>query len=167
MAENSTQPRVEFGSTDTPHAYDPYAQPQLFSGVRTRRVFAFIIDLTIVLILTFVAYILLLVGGLLTFGLAWMLLGVAFPAIALIYSAVTFGSLASATLGMRMMGLEMRTWYGAPVYALLGAFHTLLYYFSISILTPLILLVPLFNARKRCLHDYFCGTVIINTPEKA
>jgi uncharacterized RDD family membrane protein YckC len=168
MADHPSQPRIDLGGgSDRPNAYDPDAQPELFEGTLGRRVVAFIVDLTIVLALTFVAYIVLIVGGLLTFGLTWLLLGVAFPAIALLYSAITFGSPASATLGMRMMGLEMRTWYGSPVYALLGAFHTLVYYFSISILTPLVLLVPLFNARKRCLHDYLCGTVVINTPETA
>ena len=27
--------------------------------------------------------------------------------------------------------------------------------------TPLVLLVPLFNERRRCLHDYLCGTVFV------
>ncbi len=166
MADRTT-PRIDLAPGDRPDAYDPYAQPELFEEVRRRRVGAFLIDVILVLLMTFVAYIVLAVAGLFTFGLAWFLLGIAFPAIALAYSAITFGGPASATIGMRMMDLEMRTWYGSPMYALLGAFHTLLYYFSVSILTPFILLVALFNARKRCLHDYLCGTVVINTPERA
>jgi uncharacterized RDD family membrane protein YckC len=71
---------------------------------------------------------------------------------------------------MRMMDLEMRTWYGAPSYFVLGAMHALLFWISVSVLSPLILLVGLFNSRRRLLHDIVLGTVIINTsvrPEMA
>ena len=34
-------------------------------------------------------------------------------------------------------------------------------------LTPLVLIVPLFNERKRCLHDYLAGTMIINNEARA
>lgn len=166
MADQNA-PRIDLAPDDQPDAYDPYAQPELFEDVRRRRVGAFIIDVILVTLMTLVAWVILAVAGLFTLFLTWFLLGVAFPVIALAYSAVTFGGPASATVGMRMMQLEMRTWYGSPMYALLGAFHTLVYYFSVSILTPFILLVALFNARKRCLHDYLCGTVVINTPERA
>lgn len=161
------EPRLTMATADRPHAYDPTRQPQLFDGVLGRRAVAFLIDFIIVCVIALAAYVVLFVAGFLTFGLAWLLFGIAFPAIALGYSAVTFGSRASATLGMRMMGLEARMWYGDRLHALIGAFHTLAFYFAVSILTPLVLLVPLFNERKRCLHDFVCGTVVINTPERA
>jgi uncharacterized RDD family membrane protein YckC len=63
---------------------------------------------------------------------------------------------------MRVMDLEMRTWYGAPAYFLLGAAHALLFWFSVSFLTPFVLLIGLFNSRSRLLHDIILGTVIIN-----
>jgi uncharacterized RDD family membrane protein YckC len=34
-------------------------------------------------------------------------------------------------------------------------------------LTPLILLVGLFNARRRLLHDMLVGTVLVNNPARA
>jgi len=77
------------------------------------------------------------------------------------------GSPASATIGMRTMGLEIRTWYGAPAYFLLGAVHAIVYWVSISVLTPFILLVGLFNARRRLLHDMLVGMVLINNPARA
>jgi uncharacterized RDD family membrane protein YckC len=36
------------------------------------------------------------------------------------------------------------------------------YWISISVLSPVILLVGLFNARRRLLHDVLVGTVVIN-----
>jgi len=60
------------------------------------------------------------------------------------------------------MDLELRTWYGAPGYFLLGAMHAVLFYISISVLSPFVLLIGFFNGRRRLLHDFVLGTVIIN-----
>ena len=64
---------------------------------------------------------------------------------------------------MRVMDLELRTWYGAPGYFVLGAMHAVLFWISISFLSPLVLLVGLFNGRRRLLHDIVLGTVVINS----
>lgn len=146
-----------------PHAFGPVARPELFEGVLGRRIFAFLVDFAIICVLWVVACILLFFLGILTLGLAWLLYGAVFPIVALGYNAWTLSRPPSATIGMRLMGLEMRMWYGDRMSAIVAAFHALLYYFSVTILTPLILLVPLFNDRKRCLHDYLAGTVIINS----
>jgi uncharacterized RDD family membrane protein YckC len=68
---------------------------------------------------------------------------------------------------MRVMEIEMRTWYGAPCYFVLGAVHAVAFYISMSVLTPLVLLVGLFNQRHRLLHDFALGTVVINKPARA
>jgi uncharacterized RDD family membrane protein YckC len=68
---------------------------------------------------------------------------------------------------MRIMDLEMRTWYGAPAYFVLGAAHAVVFWISVSFLTPLILLVALFNNRRRLLHDMVVGTIVINNPVRA
>jgi uncharacterized RDD family membrane protein YckC len=65
-----------------------------------------------------------------------------------------------------MTDLEMRTWYGAPAYFVLGAAHAVVYWLSISFLTPFILLVTFFNDRKRLLHDMLVGTIVINNPKR-
>jgi uncharacterized RDD family membrane protein YckC len=61
----------------------------------------------------------------------------------------------------------MRTWYGAPAYFVLGAVHAVVFWIAVSMLTPLVLLVCLFNERRRCLHDMLVGTVVINNQTRA
>jgi uncharacterized RDD family membrane protein YckC len=153
-----------------PHAYDPAASPELFEGVLARRIVAFIIDLIIIAIPLIAAATFILVFGLFTFGLGWALFWFLSPASviwALAYYGMTLGSPASATIGMRAMEIEMRTWYGAPAYFVLGAVHAIVFWVSVSVLTPFILLVGFFNARRRLLHDIMVGTVLINNPARA
>src|SRR5476649_2167113 len=149
-----------------PHAFDPWAQPELFRGVLTRRVFAFLIDLVVLSIPVILGYLFIGVFGLITLGLGWALFWLAWPASviwAVVYYGATLGGPYSATLGMRVMDLELRTWYGAPGYFVLGAMHAVLFWVSVSFLSPLVLLVGLFNGRRRLLHDIVLGTVIINS----
>ena len=65
------------------------------------------------------------------------------------------------------MDLEMRTWYGSPSYFVLGAVHAIVFWLTISFLTPLILVVGFFNDRRRLLHDMVVGTIVINSPTRA
>src|ERR1700681_4306631 len=149
-----------------PHAFDPWTQPELFRGVLTRRVFAFLIDLVVLSVPVILAYIFVAVFGLITLGLGWLLFWLVWPATvvwALIYYGASLGGPHSATLGMRVMDLELRTWYGAPGYFVLGAMHAVLFWISVSFLTPLVLLIGLFNGRRRLLHDIVLGTVVINS----
>jgi uncharacterized RDD family membrane protein YckC len=149
-----------------PHAFDPWTQPELFRGVLMRRVFAFLIDLVVLSVPVILAYIFIGVFGLITLGLGWLLFWLVWPAAvvwALIYYGATLGGPHSATLGMRVMDLELRTWYGAPGYFVLGAMHAVLFWISVSFLTPLVLLIGLFNGRRRLLHDIVLGTVVINS----
>ena len=147
------------------HAFDPLSQPELFRGVLTRRVFAFLIDLVVLSIPVIVGYLFIAVFGLITLGLGWALFWLAWRASivwAILYYGASIGGPHSATLGMRVMDLELRTWYGAPGYFVLGAMHAVLFWISVSFLSPLVLLVGLFNGRRRLLHDIVLGTVVIN-----
>jgi uncharacterized RDD family membrane protein YckC len=63
---------------------------------------------------------------------------------------------------MRIMDLELRTWYGAPAYFVLGAMHGLLFWISISVVSPLVLLIGVLNGRRRLLHDIVLGTVVVH-----
>jgi uncharacterized RDD family membrane protein YckC len=153
-----------------PHAYDPAVSPELFDGVLARRIVAFIIDVIIIAIPLIAASAFILVFGLFTFGLGWALFWLLSPASviwALAYYGMTLGGPASATIGMRAMEIEMRTWYGAPAYFLLGAVHAVVFWVSVSVLTPFILLIGFFNPRRRLLHDMLVGTVLINSPGRA
>ena len=166
-SSNSNPEQITFNPSDKPHAYDPVSQREYFESVLSRRILAFLIDITIIFVLTIAVYVLLFFAGIFTLGLTWLLLGIAFPAVALAYNAYTLSRPESATIGMRVMELQMRTWYGAPMYALLAAFHTVLYYVSVTVFTPFVLLLALFTRRKRCLHDFVAGTVVINTDARA
>jgi uncharacterized RDD family membrane protein YckC len=153
-----------------PHAYDPAANPELFEGVLARRVIAFLIDVVISAAPMVVIALFIFIFGLVTFGLGWTLYFFFYPVCilwALFYYGITFGGPYSATIGMRVMDIEMRTWYGAPAYFVLGAVHAVIYWITVSVLTPLVLLVGLFNDRRRLLHDILLGTVIINNPYRA
>jgi uncharacterized RDD family membrane protein YckC len=108
--------------------------------------------------------------GIVTLGLGWALYWLLPPASvvwAVVYFGFSLGGPRSATIGMRIMDLELRTWYGAPGYFVLGAVHAIAFWFSVSAFTPFILLVCFFNERRRLLHDIVLGTVIINNAQRA
>lgn len=150
--------------TNYRHTFDPYLEPELFHNVLTRRIIAFIIDLFILAIPVALAILFIAVFGLVTLGFGWLLFWLVSPASiiwALIYYGVTLGGPYSATIGMRVMNLELRTWYGAQSYFVLGGMHAVAFWISISVLSPLVLLVGLFNSRRRLLHDFVVGTVIV------
>jgi len=154
------------GTGIKPHAYDPVRKPELFEGVLARRILAFAVDLVIIFAPVVLAFVCVALLVLLTFGLAWPLFWLIYPGTViwiLIYYGSTLGGPASATIGMRLLGIEMRTWYGAPCYFVLGAVHAVAFYVSVSALTPFVLLVGLFNRRRRLLHDILLGTVVINS----
>ena len=153
-----------------PHAYDPAANPELFEGVLARRIVAFFIDLFVMAIPVVFAAIFIFAVGIVTLGFGFFLYALLPPAVvvwALFYYGLTFGSPSSATIGMRVMDLEMRTWYGAPSYFVLGAVHAIVFWLTVSILTPFILLVAFFNDRRRLLHDMLVGTIVINNEFRA
>ena len=54
-----------------PHAYDPFANPELFEGVLARRSIAFLIDVVIIAIPLVFAAVFIFVLGIVTFGLGW------------------------------------------------------------------------------------------------
>jgi uncharacterized RDD family membrane protein YckC len=153
-----------------PHAYDPATNPELFEGVLARRLIAFLIDVVIIAAPMVLIAVFIFIFGLVTLGLGWAMYFLFYPASilwALLYYGLTLGGPHSATVGMRVMDIEMRTWYGAPAYFVLGAVHAIGYWITVSFLTPLVLVVGLFNDRRRLLHDMVLGTVIINNPYRA
>lgn len=169
MAEGEPR-RIGITVEIKPHAYDPVRDWELFEQVLPRRLLAFAIDLAVILAPLALVAVVILMLGFVTLGLGWRLLPLLYPGTvvwALIYYGATLGQPASATIGMRAMQLEIRTWYGAPCYFVLGALHAVVFYVSVSALTPLVLGVGFFNARRRLLHDFVLGTVVINNGRRA
>ena len=164
------QAQIGTSNDPHPHAYNPVTQPELFEGVLARRIVAFLIDAIIVLTPLAILSLFMLVSTVVTLGLGVVVFGLLGPIAAIwavLYVGVTLSSPHSATYGMRAMGLQMRTWYGAPMYFLLAAVHAIFFWVLSTVLTPLVLLVTLFNARRRTLHDYLTGTVVINDEARA
>lgn len=153
-----------------PHAYDPAINPELFEGVVARRLVAFLIDFVILAIPVLFVSMFIFVIGVVTLGLGFFFYALLWPGMviwAVCYYGMTLGGPASATVGMRVMDIQMRTWYGAPTYFLLGAVHAVVFWITVSALTPFILLVCLVNERRRALHDMLVGTVVINNDIRA
>lgn len=133
-----------------------------FDGVIWARTLAFILDFIIVTALILAALVVFAILGVLTFGLLWPGMALA-PLVALAYFTITLGGPRSATPGMRWQGIELRTWDGKRPGYLQATLQTILFYVTISIVSVFLLIVPFLNERRRCLHDYICGTVVVRT----
>ncbi len=142
---------------------DRLEDARLYDGVRTRRVFAFILDYVLVALLMVPVGAVVAVLGLITFGLGWLLFGILFPLVAILYVWTTLGGPEQATLGMRMMGIRLERLDGKRIDGLFAVVHSVLFWAANAILTPLVLLATLFLDRKRTLHDLLLGTVVVRS----
>ena len=97
-------------------------------GTLSRRFFAYLVDLVMIMLFSALLCLAIAVIGLLTFGLGWSLFAIV-PASAIIYNAMTVGGPRQSTIGMRMMGLRVvDATTGGPVGMLTAAVHALLFY---------------------------------------
>ncbi|MBM7323779.1 RDD family protein [Agrobacterium pusense] len=143
-----------------------YAAPddwRAYSGVLSRRVFAFLIDYAIVLLLCIPAAVIVFFLGVITLGLGFFLYPALFVIVAVLYFGMTLGGPSQATPGMRAMGIAMARIDGRRIDFLLSTVHIVLFWIINSVLTPLILLAGLFTERSRLVHDFLLGTVIVRT----
>ncbi|KDR90665.1 membrane protein [Agrobacterium sp. TS43] len=143
-----------------------YAAPddwRAYSGVLSRRIFAFLIDYAIVLLLCIPAAVIVFFLGVITLGLGWFLYPALFVIVAVLYFGMTLGGPSQATPGMRAMGIAMARMDGRRIDFLLSTVHIVLFWVINSVLTPLILLAGLFTERSRLVHDFLLGTVIVRT----
>ncbi len=130
---------------------------EALSGVRTRRIFALVVDFILVGILAAILYTALLI---LTLGLSFFFLPPLFPLVAFFYNGISVSGAKMGTPGMRAMDLEMRMdETGARVPFINAAAHAVLFY--LSWFFPLIFLVSLVDGEKRCLHDMLVGVVVV------
>lgn len=134
-----------------------------YSGVLSRRIFAFIVDYIIVALLCIPAAIILFFISLATLGLGFFLFPALFVIVAGLYFGMTVGGAAQASLGMRSVGIGMRRIDGQRIDFMTALVHLVLFWILNSVLTPLVLLVGLFTERSRLLHDLLIGTVTVRT----
>lgn len=138
----------------------------LFEGVMARRVVAFLLDLVAIAILCVVASVPFFILGILTLGLLFFVYGLYLAGVALLYITLSLGGDRGATPGMRAMDIELRTLDGRYPGHSLAFIHGFLFFFLGSVTSWLIVLVGLFNRRGRLVHDFLCGTVMVNNEER-
>jgi uncharacterized RDD family membrane protein YckC len=142
---------------------DPAAFPEVFEGVLWRRLFAYMIDVVVIAIVGACFWVPFAVLWLLSFGLLGPLLWFLFGLLPLAYHTFFLSGPRSATPGMRFFDLELRSLTGERPGFLQALIQTALFYATVGLTGSLILLVALFNRRRRTLHDFLAGTVMVRT----
>ncbi len=131
--------------------------------MRTRRIFAFLVDAAVVLFLMVVAYVVIAVVGVFTLGLALAALsgGLAGRRDPLFGADARRPRLGDARHALHRHRDAHRR--GGRMDYGLALLHALLFWVSVAILTPLVLLVALFTERKQLLHDLVLGTAAVRS----
>lgn len=154
MADNRIPPATNV--TWEPRSVD---YSRLLDGVRTRRILAFLIDYTIVGLIWAVMLLPILILGIITFGLAWMLYPALGAIIAILYVGTTMSGPAQATWGMRFFSIRLERLDGTRVDFMTAVVHAVLFWFLNGIFLPL-LLVSLFTEKKQLIQDILLGTFV-------
>jgi uncharacterized RDD family membrane protein YckC len=132
----------------------------LTSGVMSRRVWAWLIDLLLIGITASAFFVVFFLFGLLTLGLGLPLLSL-LPLVPLLYNFLFLAGPSAATPGQQMMGLVVcrDSDFGrpTPLQALLSVIG-----FYVTLATGAIwMAVALLTVRHRTLHDMFSGLVVV------
>lgn len=142
--------------TDMDGLPNPMSQSELYEDVPSKRFFAWVIDVMLIVVLTALVVPF-------TFFTALFFLPVLYAVLSFLYRWVTL-STGSATWGMRMVALEMRQGDGRPFTSGTAFLHTAGYVFSV-VTFPLQLIsiaCMLVSQRKQGLSDMVLGTAAIN-----
>lgn len=137
---------------------DPIHDAQFYNGVAVKRLIAFVIDFIIIIGVS--------VGfGIATLGLGFFVFPLISFAVSLIYRIFFIGK-TSATLGMSVAGIELRTHRGEKLTMIEAVWHTFVFtgvfmFFLTNLASIIMMLV---NERGQGLHDYLLGTTAINRP---
>lgn len=142
---------------------DPMRRPELFNGITLKRILAYLVDLVVISVLVMAAWVATGLLGILSFGLLLPLQAMAVVLLPLAYHTLLIASPASATLGMRVMGIQVVTAAdGLPPSLLQALILTVAFFGSVALTGFLVLIIALFTPQRRTLHDFLAGTVVIN-----
>lgn len=146
----------------------PLERPGLYDGLAWRRVVGYLVDLAVLAVLYGCAWLIVGLVGVLSFGLLTPFGVVLLAVLPVAYHGGCVGRW-GATPGMRLMDLEVRDWTGAPPGYLQGFLAAALFYVSVAATMWLVLVVALLNDRRRTLHDFLAGIVVVRRtgPEAA
>lgn len=141
--------------------YSALAEDQLLTeGVLTRRIVAWFADIFLIGCLVAVLWVVCLAFGIVTLGLGWPVFGI-LPLVPFFYNFLFLSSHWSATPGQALLGLSVRDNHDlGPPAAAQALVSTLLYYVTLAT-SGLLLLIALFTARHRTLHDLLSGLVVV------
>ena len=150
-----------YSATAQPGMPDPLVYPELYEGLLPRRVFAYFIDLLCIGAVMVAVWIVFAILWVLSLGLLGPVLWFVFGLIPLAYHTLLLAGPRSATFGMRCFDLELRSVTGERPGFFQALAQTALFYITVGLTCSLILLVALFNRRRRTLHDMLAGTVMV------
>jgi uncharacterized RDD family membrane protein YckC len=133
---------------------------EFITGVMTRRVLAWGIDVLLICLIMLPLWLVLLVFGLLTFGFGFGAMAV-LPAVPFLYHFLSLLRPSSATPGQSVLGLTVRrdADLGPPTVAQALIF-TVVFYITMAT-SGLLLLIALFTVRHRTLHDLASELVVV------
>ncbi|WP_025899786.1 RDD family protein [Sneathiella glossodoripedis] len=154
--QNSSIQLTSLNGTDKDHSFSTSSDD--FDGIRIKRLVAYAIDVVCIACLGFIATIIATLMGIVTFGLLSPILAVGLALVPIAYHTITIGSEWNATIGMRVMGIEVYLYSGEKPDYLTAFIHSGLFYASLALTSSLILLVSLFNDKGRLLHDYLTNS---------
>ena len=155
---------ASFGYASTYHHAgmpDPATLPEAYEGVLWRRTRAYFVDLCVIGVLAILFWIVFAVLWVVSLGLLGPVLWFLFGLIPLAYHTLLLSGPWSATLGMRLFDLELRSVTGERPGFLQALAQTALFYITVGATCSLILLFALLNRHKRTLHDLLAGTVMV------
>ncbi len=145
---------------------DPEHDGQFYAGVPLRRLVAFAIDTVVILAVWFVAVFVGFLFTILTAGAGTPIAFILFIGSGFFYRWLMLRS-RSATVGMMVMGIEVRDHEGEQMTDATAALHTAGYY--VTLMFPPLMLVGWIlmatSPHRRTMHDTFMGAVVINRPE--
>jgi uncharacterized RDD family membrane protein YckC len=137
---------------------DPEYDHAFYDGVPAKRFFAWIVDVILIAAVS-------LILGLLTLTVLLWVWPILYFTVSFLYRSATIGT-GSATLGMRLMNIELRNGLGQRLSGGEAMVHTGLYLFlSASLILQLISIgLMLASRRHQGLHDHILGSAAINRP---
>ncbi|HHB80382.1 MAG TPA: RDD family protein [Aliiroseovarius sp.] len=135
---------------------DPDSQSEFYQDVATKRAIAWVIDMILISLL--VGLVVLFTVGIGLFFLGFLMLVVSF-----LYRFLSLAS-GSATPGMRLVAIELRTHHGARLDRASAFLHTVGYLASVSFVLPQIISIWLMatSGRGQGLSDMVLGTAALN-----
>jgi uncharacterized RDD family membrane protein YckC len=159
MASGPTVPVIDARS---------YELERMTEGVISRRFWAYLIDLVVIMLWICLICVAIFIFGILTLGLGFGLF-VLLPLFALtfiLYNAVTIGGPSQATVGMRMNGLKVvDATTGGRVSGLAAAVHALLFYVASPtfLLWAGDILVGFARSDRRFVRDLLTGILVVRS----